>query len=298
MTMADAQSVSGEGSRWEAGDSDARERALDVTRSFLVQAPAGSGKTALLIQRFLALLAHVDRPERIIAMTFTRKAAAEMRERIIGALRQAAAETETRDEHERRKLELAARALEQDRRQAWQLVAHPARLQILTIDALCAGLVRQAPLTSRIGAGSRFEERAAGLHRRAAREALRAAGPRDPDWQNLVSHLDNDAHQTIVQLAGMLARREQWLDAPERGGSAGRRNSRRALHAARCISGQACHCARRLRALRSGQPRQEGRDRRASRRAAQLRRGWRTPAGDRRSAAAVARARRVAAGRQ
>ena len=64
MTTTDAAS---------AADAAARERALDVTRSFLVQAPAGSGKTELLIQRFLALLAHVDRPERIVAMTWYRR---------------------------------------------------------------------------------------------------------------------------------------------------------------------------------------------------------------------------------
>jgi ATP-dependent exoDNAse (exonuclease V) beta subunit len=192
-------------------DSATREWVLDGTRSFLVQAPAGSGKTGLLIQRFLSLLARVDRPERIVAMTFTRKAAAEMRERVIGALRDADARKHGADAYERCTLELAKAALEQDARQGWELRLHPARLQIQTIDALCMGLVRQAPLASRFGAIPRIQEQAASLHRAAAGNALRSASATNVDWRRLLAHLDNDAGATIMQLAAMLAKREQWL---------------------------------------------------------------------------------------
>ncbi len=195
----------------EADDAAARARALDVTRSFLVQAPAGSGKTGLLIQRFLALLARVDRPERIVAITFTRKAAGEMRERIIAALRAADAHLPCTSAHEARTRELAQAALAQDARHGWQLLPQPARLAVFTIDALCAGLAQQAPLATRLGAAPRYEEYADALYVEAARGALAAAAGDDPHWQCVLAHLDNDAAATVRFLAGLLGKRDQWL---------------------------------------------------------------------------------------
>jgi ATP-dependent exoDNAse (exonuclease V) beta subunit len=96
-----------------AADAHARERALAVTQGFIVQAPAGAGKTELLTRRYLALLATVDEPESILAITFTRKAAAEMRERIVGALRAVHAPDPAKPLHART-LELARAALEAD----------------------------------------------------------------------------------------------------------------------------------------------------------------------------------------
>src|SRR5690606_37353983 len=97
-----------------------RDLALDPEKSFIVQAPAGSGKTELLIQRFLVLLARVTAPEEVVAVTFTRKAAAEMRERILSALNKAASQSSPpTDSHAQKTWLFARQVLDQDQRLGW-----------------------------------------------------------------------------------------------------------------------------------------------------------------------------------
>ena len=199
-------------------DHEVREAALDASRSFVVQAPAGSGKTGLLIQRYLRLLASVEHPEEIIAITFTRKAAAEMRDRVLDALAVAGATItppgETADPHQQTTLALARGVVEHDAQKGWSLSAQPARMRILTIDALCRGIATQMPWLSRLGGDALIVDDPSPLYRQAAREVV-ALLHEDLPWSEpvatLVSHLDGDVGRFERMLVEMLSRRDQWL---------------------------------------------------------------------------------------
>ena len=195
-------------------DSTERERALEPSRSFIVQAPAGSGKTELLIQRYLALLATVESPEEIVAITFTIKAAGEMRGRVLAALADARAGKLPGGPHEARTLALARAVVERDRREDWRIDDNPVRLRIQTIDALCAALARQMPVLSRFGAAPETIEDASAMYLEAARGAIglvESGGAVAADIECLLAHLDNDAARLESLLAGMLQRRDQWI---------------------------------------------------------------------------------------
>ncbi len=203
-------------------DQLAREAALDVTRSFIVQAPAGSGKTELLTRRFLALLATVQAPESVLAITFTRKAAAEMRNRILGALRAADGDAAAGRELHERTLELARSALAVDRRLGWDLLGNPARLRIQTIDSLNLGLARRLPVLSGLGAGLGVEEDGRELYREAAERLLEHLPGGDRRHSaavaTLLGHVDNRVQRFVGLVIEMLARRESWgAELPQAG---------------------------------------------------------------------------------
>lgn len=197
-------------------DQKARQQAIDPNHSFIVQAPAGSGKTALLIKRYLALLAYnCSQPEQILAITFTRKAASEMRERIIEALKLAYNEADPCDP-QYELIQLAQKVLAQDNYFGWQLQNCPNRLKIMTIDALCASLTKQMPVTSHFGSQPEITEDAQNYYRQAVRELFEYLGSAHTELagalENLLLHLDNRLDTVEQLLIKMLAKRDQWLD--------------------------------------------------------------------------------------
>ncbi|TRZ96661.1 MAG: DNA helicase [Rhodocyclaceae bacterium] len=202
-------------------DEENRRRALEMD-SFIVEAPAGAGKTELLTQRYLRLLATVDEPEEIIAITFTNKAAGEMRQRIADSLALAKQAEMPEAAHKRITCGLARAALARSAELGWQIETQPGRLRLTTIDALCASLARQMPLLSRFGAQPAVAEDARRHYDEAARRALdhlegkgEGEGEHAEAVATALAHLDNDVTRLARLLAEMLARREQWREIAE-----------------------------------------------------------------------------------
>ncbi|MFT5446759.1 MAG: ATP-dependent helicase/nuclease subunit A [Gammaproteobacteria bacterium] len=189
-----------------------REQALDPNRSFIVKAPAGSGKTSLLVARFLTLLAGAKRPEEILAITFTRKATAEMRARVLDALA-AGQGPPPEDPHEQRMYALAVAVTKRDAEMGWQLGHDPQRLRIQTIDALCGSLARRLPVLSGLGGSLKTLEDSAPSFQAAACRTLELIEDKDVGSAvaRVLMHVDGNMASFERLIAQMLARREQWV---------------------------------------------------------------------------------------
>lgn len=197
-------------------DQDIRDIAIDPTQSFAVNAPAGSGKTGLLTQRVLNLLCLVDQPEEILGITFTRKAAGEMQDRILNALWEAKNNPPPKDNHAIKTYSLAQKVLVRNEEKKWGLLHNPQRLRVTTIDSLCRNITQQLPLASELGAQPQTLENPNIAYLMAIRELFKKSSSTPdlyPHLARLMHHLDNDVSRTENLLSTLLANRDQWLPA-------------------------------------------------------------------------------------
>lgn len=195
-------------------DHEQRLKATDPRSSFIVQAPAGSGKTEILTQRYLRLLATVQEPEQIVALTFTRKAAHEMRERIVCALQQTAEGIKASSDHQKQTFGYAAKALARSKRFNWQLLDQPARLRIFTIDSLCHRISQAIPLQDTHVPFAKISEAPQQRYDEAAKACLDYAIHEPqfaPAIKQLLSHVDNRQDHLLALFTELLITRDQWL---------------------------------------------------------------------------------------
>jgi ATP-dependent helicase/nuclease subunit A len=116
-------------------DEPARRYAVDPTKNVVLEASAGTGKTRVLVERYVNLLRAGIEPEHILAITFTRKAAAEMRQRIVERLKE------------------ASRLSEFDAARWRDLKERLGDIAVSTIDAFCLQLLREFPLEADVDPG-------------------------------------------------------------------------------------------------------------------------------------------------
>lgn len=179
-------------------DQAARDFAISPSNDVVLEASAGTGKTRVLVDRYVRLIEEGVDPRHILALTFTRKAAAEMRERVLGELRRRAAQGVFGTER-------------------WKVLeSRVTDIEISTIDAFCFGLLREFPLEANVDPAfeiadeteiARFANEAMELTLRAARGLL----DRDEHVQLLFTRVRPSVLRSAI--ASLIDRRHVALPA-------------------------------------------------------------------------------------
>lgn len=183
-------------------------------RNLLIEASAGSGKTHHLVGRILRLLMTFRQPDRIIALTFTRKAAGEFFDRILGALASAAASDEAAEKTAREyRVEGLTRGAALDLLRLATDSLH--RLSLGTLDSFYSRVLRTFPAEFGISGGFEIIQESAvpGIRRDVFDVVLSDLGNAEGfldafrqatfgnDEKHLLSHLDDfvtDYHRLLL----------------------------------------------------------------------------------------------------
>lgn len=190
--------------------------AADPTRSAAVMASAGTGKTWLLVTRLIRLLLAGARPDALLAVTFTRKAAAEMQLRLLQRLRALAECDAATLSHELAALGAANDAASCARAQRLyeELLYTAQPLRLTTFHAFCQELLRRFPLEADVPAGFEVVE-SHGVLVEFAWDALFAAATAAPDSElagtlELLFDYCGGLHNTRAALLAFLNHRSDW----------------------------------------------------------------------------------------
>ena len=181
----------------QPSDHQVRKKALGQG-SFIVQAPAGSGKTSLLVKRFLNRLLDVKSPKEVLALTFTNKAAAEMAQRLKEALEGKSEDNEIKKIVEK----ISKHAL----KNKWD-EGYIDTLMVMTIDKLALRLIKQTPILSSSGVNFLTDEDPDDLYRETIRETITS----NAENHLLFKYFDYDYHKLTEQLLALISKRDQWL---------------------------------------------------------------------------------------
>lgn len=195
-------------------DKDNRNLALNENESFIIQAPAGSGKTELLTQRYLKLLSVSHNPENVIVMTFTKKAVNELTKRVIDSL-MLTKYPRPKEPHKQQTFDLAFAVMQKSSKEQWQLLEMPHRLKISTIDSLSNLITNRYPVMGEIASKRIMEQQWERYksYKQAAEQTLLAIN--DDEYKQIIEsvllHLDNNIEKFYRLVIQMLSKRDQWL---------------------------------------------------------------------------------------
>jgi ATP-dependent helicase/nuclease subunit A len=217
----------------------AQRAASDPSVSAFVGASAGSGKTKLLTDRLLRLMLSGAPPGRILCLTFTRAAAAEMAIRLRRRLGDWAIAPDSKLDADLAALDMPADTETRHRARMLfgQVLDLPGGMRIDTVHAFCQSLLRRFPLEARISPHFAVADEAeAASRRRAAREAVLGDDSRtaaaalrqlagqisETDFAGLTDRVLTDAQARLARLVSrhpdadaIAAMQAAALDAPD-----------------------------------------------------------------------------------
>ena len=181
----------------QAIDQSIRDHILNQLSSMIIRAPAGSGKTHLLVARFIKCLEQCQTPDRVFAITFTKKAAEEMKHRVLSALKD-----NTTLPHRLRD----------------EILSQPHLLNIFTIDGLCHQIAFSQPDISELSPDARLLSHPWPLYETAAKRVL-LRHQHSEALSTLITLNHGYVDRMLRLLTELLATRSQWIRLMARGQS-------------------------------------------------------------------------------